>query len=299
MVIKGLDVGYSYTKDNAGRIFKSAFSYYDQSVTGTKKLTIDGKDYYVGFGGMTCDVDKTNSEMNKVCTIYNIVTSGAKDILFILGLPIGQVKEQKEKLRESVYSYNKCNVQYDNKPYNFKIHDVYIGQQGVASLYTLKELYGEYIVIDIGGFTIDSCLVEFGLDGSRILEKDTWYKGMRTLYSSIIGMVNNHFNLSLDVSYAEKILREGLKIHGIPQDLSIIKPLLQEYVDYITNEIQIKYPSETVPIYLTGGGTDLLYKVLCKRFKDVHKIDNPQFANAIGYYNMGYFKFAQRGVISG
>jgi plasmid segregation protein ParM len=142
-------------------------------------------------------------------------------------------------------------------------------------------------------------LAEFGMDGARILEKDTWYKGMRTLFSSVIGMVNNHFNLSLDVSNAEKILRYGLKIYGAQQDLSFLKPLLQEYVDYITDEIKIKYPSETVPIYLTGGGTDLLYKPLSKRFKDIHRIENPQFANAIGYYNMGYFKFAQRGVISG
>jgi len=75
--------------------------------------------------------------------------------------------------------------------------------------------------------------------------------------------------------------------------------MLQDYIDELSEEIKLKYPYKTVPIYLTGGGAELLYNAFCKRFESVHKISNPQFANAIGYYNMGYFKYAQRGVIFG
>lgn len=37
MLVKGLDVGYSHTKDNMGRIFRSAYSTSDASVVGSKK----------------------------------------------------------------------------------------------------------------------------------------------------------------------------------------------------------------------------------------------------------------------
>lgn len=299
MLIKGLDVGYSHTKDNNGRIFRSAYSTNDTSVVGSKKLTIDGKNYYIGSGKMTSEVDKTNTELNKVCTIYNIIMSDAKDLCVVAGLPIGQYEEQKVRLKESILGYNKCVVSYDNRPCSFKIHDVIVSPQGVSSLYTLKELLGEYIVIDIGGLTIDPCLVEFTATSSQILKSDTWYKGMRTLYSSIIEIVNNRYGLKLDNSYAEKILLMGLKVRGVQQDLSFLKPLLQDYIDILVEEIKLKYPTETTPMYLVGGGTDLLYNAFRKRFQDVNKIVNPQFANAIGYYNIGYFKFAERSVACG
>jgi len=112
-------------------------------------------------------------------------------------------------------------------------------------------------------------------------------------------IVNNRYGLKLDNSYAEKILLMGLKVRGVQQDLSFLKPLLQDYIDILVEEIKLKYPTETTPMYLVGGGTDLLYNAFRKRFQDVNKIVNPQFANAIGYYNIGYFKFAERSVACG
>lgn len=298
-MILGIDVGYSDTKDNKGYKFKSAYSLNDRSIAGARLLTINGNDYYPGTGVMTSDVDKTSTDLNMVCTLYDIIKNNAKDVYLVVGLPIGQYSEQKDKLKESILSYNKCSVIYDNKPYTFRVHGVIVTRQGVASLYTLKELFGEYIVIDIGGLTIDTCLTEFGCNDSKLLQYDTWYKGIRTLYSTIIEAVNNKYNLKLDVSYAEKVLQTGLCIHGKAQELTFLKPILQEYIDILSEEIKLKYPTETVPIYLTGGGAELLYNAFRKRFADVHKINNPQFANAIGYYNMGYFKYAQRGVVIG
>jgi len=299
MEILGLDVGYSDTKDHKYNIFRTAFSLYDQSVFTPTKLTIDGKDYYPGTGRMTSEVDKTNTEMNKVCTIYNLILNNIREVYLVVGLPIGQYQEQKDKLRDNILAYNKCKVMHNDKPYEFKIRDVIVTRQGVSSLYTMKELYGEYIVIDIGGLTVDVSLAEFGVNNAQLIKYDTWFLGIRTLYSSIISAVNNHFCLNLEVQYAEKILRRGLSIYGKPQDLSFLKPLLLDYIDTLAEEIRLKYPVDTVPIYLTGGGAELLYNPFCKRFADVHKIDNPQFANALGYYIQGYFKYTQRSGVIG
>lgn len=301
MVVKGVDVGYSYTKDNEERIFRSSYSLSDTSVIGSGALMIDGKNYFIGNrnGLMTSDVDKTEAEINKVCILYNLIKSNVHDVALVVGLPIGQYNEQRKKLREAVLSYNKCTVQYDNNPFLFKIYDVIVCPQGVSSLYTLKNLKGDYIIIDLGGLTVDTCMTEFTNTTSSILLSDTWYCGMRTLYSKIIEQVNNKYNLKLGNQDAEKILLQGLTVRGATQDLGFLKPILQDYIDNITEEIKLKYPTETVPIYLVGGGTSLLFNAFSKRFNNVNKVDNPQFANALGYYNIGYHKFIKRGLICG
>lgn len=294
MLLKGLDVGYDSTKDNQGRCVRSAYAF--NNVNEESKITINGVTYYVGTGKMISEVDKTSSEMNMVCTIYNLIKSNARELCLVVGLPIAQYDTQKIKLKDSIISYNNLSVYYKGKPYEFKIHDVIVERQGISSLYTLPDLNGQYILVDIGGFSVDPCLVEFGVNGVELLERDTWYNGIRTIYSDIVELVNNKYEINLKPSAAENILLQGLTLYGKTQDISFIKPLYQDYIDQLAENIKLKYPYATVPIYLTGGGAILLYNSFCKRFANVHMIKNPRFANAIGYYNIGYYKFLQRGV---
>lgn len=294
MSIIGLDIGYFASKDHTGRIYQSAITKKENSLT-NNKIQIDGVVYTVGQGTMTSEMDKTESDINKVLTLYGLALSKITDPLLVVGLPVAQYETQKQKLFENILSYNKSKVVYKKNEFKVNIKDVIIAPQGIAALYILPNLYGEYIVIDIGGGTLDIAYLEFDITGVKIIMSDTWYKGVRTVYSDIIKEVNNTHKLKLDNSHAEKILREGLYIDEVKQDLTFLKPILQEYVDSIVDEIKIKYPYRTTPIYLVGGGAELLYNPLTKRFPKVTKISNPQFANALGYYVMGTVKFAERG----
>jgi hypothetical protein len=293
-MIKGLDIGYSHTKDNDGRIFKSAFSHEDCSVTGSRMILIDDKQYYVGNGVQTSDADKSDSEINKVCTLYDMYLSGANDFKLCVGLPIAQYKTQRNKLKETILSYNNSKIYVNGSQYKFKINDVFVTMQGIASLFTIGKLLGEYIIIDIGGLTIDVSLVEFNDTTSRIIQSDTWYKGVRTLYSDIIGRINNKFSLKLDNSYGEKVIRSGfIRIDGKEESMDFLKPYLQSYIDEITEEIKLKYPYQTANIYLTGGGAIPMSNSFINRFHQTKLIANPQFSNAIGYYLIGCHKFKQ------
>lgn len=291
-MIKGLDNGYSHTKDNEGRIFRSAYT--KDYVTIGKKLTIDGVCYQVGSGCMTAEVDKTNSEINKVCTIYNLVLSGnTDDLILSVGLPIDQYKVQKEKLKESILGYNNCEVIYDDQNININIKDVLVNPQGISALYsTTANIKGKCIVIDIGGLTIDNCLVEFTPSGSKILKYDTLYKGMRTLYSDIVSETNNKFNMRQENIFAEELLKNGYLLkNGVQYKLDYLKPILQRYVDELYSEITLRYQTETTPIYLVGGGASFLYSPFVRRFGDVSIIGDSQFANAIGYHNIACYKY--------
>lgn len=57
----GVDVGYSYTKDNYGHIFRSEMM--EGTNIGGMQMEIDGKKYVVGAGSGTTDVNKANNEL--------------------------------------------------------------------------------------------------------------------------------------------------------------------------------------------------------------------------------------------
>lgn len=290
-MIKGLDNGYAFTKDNEKRIFKSAFSYTDKMVTGSKHITIDNKDYYVGIGQMTSEVDKTDAEINKACTLMNLIVSGDLDYYLVVGLPIGQFKAQNEKMKNTVLNYNNCHIEYKGNERKITIHDVTVFPQGAAALYSLRRLTGDYLIVDIGGLTIDVALIQMNYGNPHIEKCDTWYKGMRILYSSIIEQINLKYGLRLEPKEAERILLNGLRIKGTEQNLDFLQPTLQDYLEPIIDDLKLNYPTETTPIYLCGGGSTLLYKAFKKRFYEVVLMEDGQFANAIGYYNVGLTKY--------
>ena len=289
---KGLDVGYRATKDNEGRIFLSAYSYYDKTILGSKCLTIDGKDYYVGRGMQNSDMNKTNSEMNKVCTFYNLCLSGGGVFQLCVGLPVAQYQKQKQALKESILEYNHCKIEYNRVPISFMIKDVYVVMQGVASLYVDPSLIGDFIVIDIGGWTVDTSLVRLGSTESSLETHDTWYKGIRTLHSSVIEKVNNEFELTLEPDYAEEILKNGYAIvDGKKEPVDFLKPFLQTYVNEMIDEIKLKYPWRSTNIVLVGGGALLMYGAFRKHFPNCLVMPDPQFSNAKGYYAIACSKF--------
>ena len=292
--IKGIDNGYAFTKDNERRIFKSAYSLSDNVISGTNHIVVDGVHYFVGNGQMTSDVDKTNTIINKVCTITNLAMTGEKEYYIVAGLPIGSYKAQKDVFRQSIIKYNECDVRLGNgRKFAYIIKDAYIFPQGAAALYS-SNFQGDCIIVDIGGLTIDVAYLEYNFNKPNIAQSDTWYKGMRILYSSIIEQVNNRFKLRLETYQAEKILLEGLSVKGINQDMSFLQGTYSNYINPILDELELKYPTDTVPIKLIGGGSVFLQNAFKKRFVTVEIVSDSQFSNAIGYYNIGKNVFANR-----
>ena len=287
-MVKGIDNGYLYTKDNEKRIFRSAYSVTDYTMS---DIIIDGTGYTVGSGNFTVDVDKTHSDINKICTIYNLALSGPQEYYIVAGLPIAQFKTQRESFREAILKYNGCEVIFKDQQFKYKISDVFIFPQGAAALMTADLKDGEYIIFDIGGLTIDIGYIEISGGKPIMIKNDTWYKGAQKLYSQIIHVINNRFSLTLEPRYSEKILVHGLEIDGEVQDISFLEPIFNNYIEPIITELQLNYPSKTTKIYLCGGGVTALGGIFLSRFKSVIILPDSQFANAIGYYNIGCRRF--------
>lgn len=73
----------------------------------------------------------------------------------------------------------------NGRKFGYIIKDAYIFPQGSYS----SNFQGDCIIVDIGGLTIDVAYVEYNFNKPNIAKSDTWYKGRRILYSSIIEQI--------------------------------------------------------------------------------------------------------------
>lgn len=80
----------------------------------------------------------------------------------------------------------------------------------------------------------------------------------------------------------------------INQDMSFLQGTYANYINPILDELELKYPTDTVPIKLIGGGSVFLQNAFKKRFVTVEIVQDNQFSNAIGYFNIGKNVFANR-----
>ncbi len=291
-IIKGLDNGYSYTKDNEYRIFKSAYSRVNKTLSDDNKIIINGESIYFGTGTMNGDVDKVNSTVNEVCTLANIAQTGSHDYYLVLGLPFNQCLGNEEKFKEKIMEYNNREVIYKDKKVNFTIRDVTVFAQGLGAVFGLGLQDGEYITFDIGSYTMNVALVEIINDIPKIIQYNTWYDGILTIYDDIISEVNKRYELTLSNDYAEKIISRGLVVDGVEQDTRFVTLMMKDYLENVFSRFKTNYPTYSItPILASGGGSILLWNVLEKAFCNAILLPNSQFANAQGYYDFGLRKY--------
>jgi len=296
ILVKGLDNGYEHTKsigENERIIFRSAFTVSDKVISGTAHINIDGKDYYIGTGKTAISKpDKTDHDINRILTLTNLAMSGSDDYYLVVGLPIGQYTTQNEKFIKYMMSYNNSKVIYHDQQMNIRIKDVTVYLQGAAVIYALNRTNGTYLAVDIGAYTIDVALIKLLYGKPTILHYDTWYKGISTLYSSIIEAANNKYGLTLDPSDAEDILtNKYLKVDGEKVDISFINLIIDNYLDDIFSLLELNYKPRTTDIFLFGGGAGSTFTKFQKHYPQTELVNDFQFANALGYYKIGLQKY--------
>jgi plasmid segregation protein ParM len=294
-IIKGLDNGNNYTKDNELRIFKSAYSRINSNLSNDNKITINGVDYWYGQGNIVVDIDKFDSDINRVCTWANLAQSEDCEVLLVVGLPISQYETNKEKYYNTAMNYNNDEVVYKNKLVRTKIKDVTVFAQGAGVLFNYKIPDGLYIIFDVGSYTINAVLVELVNGMPKIIKFNTWYDGILTFYESVVNNLNKIDGITLDFSDVEMIIKYGYSVKGDKRNDELINLMEKEYLDNILTKLKLNYKSyATTPILLCGGGGELLQKMFEGYLNNAILMPDSQFANAIGYYNFGLQKYGER-----
>ena len=286
-MIIGVDAGYYATKTSEGIIFLSRISTQESILNEGNIVMIENKNYTVGEGEMTVELNKINEEITKVCILYALAkSSNETDFDVVTGLPVGLYLKQKDELKKMLLSNRLNTIEINKRRRPIIINNIEIFPQGAGALYS-SGIDGDVILVDIGGRTVDICCFETTSNKRKLTKYSTILEGTLGLYSKVINIINSKYETNLRIEDGEKILKYGLEIYGQKQDLSFLRNIIEEHVEKILKELILNYPIKTTKVVLSGGGAYLLKNFIEKKIPNISVLPNAQFANAIGFKKVG------------
>ena len=280
-MIIGIDLGNYSTKSSKGINILSKVSKLSNILSNSTTLTTPNGNYYIEEGDFDTEYRKVNKKYIKELFLTSILLSSNEiNNQLVVGLPLSQYKQDKDKLKQLLLSDRIQNISLNGNDRKLILEDIEIYPEGVGALVE-TEFNG--VICDIGGLTTELAILE----NNKIKQPYSLSTGTLNLYSDFIKSINSKFSLDLKSEDATRILKSGLKIYGEQKDISFAMDAFKSYVENIVRELQVSYSIKTLDIMLVGGGSQLLYQAFKNRIPQSQLIDNSIFANAMGFEKIG------------
>jgi len=265
MQILPIDTGRFSTKLHTKQLFPSVVGDWHErnlSNTGDYEVTINNKKYFVGelansesYSPREMSTSSKIHEETRVLFLTGLCINATEESpIIITGVPVVDFnKETKEKMQDLLYG--EYDVKVNDKYIHLNINNITLVPEGGASFWYMisqnPELeYGKKRIIDLGSRTVNFCTI----NGKQYINKDS-----DTLNYGTIKLKDNKIT-------PEQLARQ------------IVADLSQRWMNY---------DADNDSIILTGGGSLLLEKYLQPHFKNCKTVDNPVYANVLGYFRMG------------
>jgi len=328
MKVIGLDIGYANTKitsEGGTSIFPSVVGSPEQakfdSITHDSTVTIrvQGEWRNVGHGAVLQSENTIRRnergwyETPEYLSIFHaallqIVEGKNADIDYIVtGLPVAYYSDDAPLVEAIVRGLHKVETLHHGVV-SVNVRNVKVIPQGTGALIaTALDDRGNIVdvdiatgnigMIDIGGKTTNIISAHNFIDvakQTRSIVKGGWdaIDILRPLITDLIPEIDLR-----DHELQAAIVNKSVKWGGKTYDLtSLIREGLDEFADLIINraeQIFGKSGGTLDTILISGGGATLVGDLIVDKFthSDVRVVDNPVFANSIGYYRLGV-KFA-------
>ena len=207
------------------------------------------------------------------------------DVQLSIGLPPAHYGAQYERFENYFLNRDIIDFQLDGKPYSIYISKVMCFPQAYAAImpiYQRIRQYSKVAVLDIGGFTADYLLVKNG--EADLSACDSLDNGVITLYNSIKSKVNADFDMLLDESDIDSILKDVTTDY----DESVIR-IVKEQAQLFVNDLFGKLRERMIDLrsgkaVFVGGGSILLRK----QIETSAKVGTPIFVDEISANTKGY-----------
>lgn len=240
--------------------------------------------------------DKTEDERFYVLTLFAIAyelerkgimeTESVLDITLLVGLPPAHYGQLHRRFED--YFFRKREIvdfEFNNRIYSIRINRVVSYTQALAAAITrygdLKNHAVSYI-IDIGGFTVDVLKLRHGKPDLEVVE--SFEQGVITLYNKIISQCNSQFDMLIEDSDIDEIIKGEPTI--LPGEIQmLIRGNAQQFLAEFYNFLRERGIDVKSSKCVFAGGGSLLLRNMIERGG---KVGFPIFidsihANAIGY----------------
>lgn len=313
----GLDIGYSTTKgvgDMVAFKFPSIVGYAKELNFSLKEgngsvgdeVEYNGKRYFIGNRSKHSDFQFQLKSRDWIeADIYAALMTSAfkrfldgydladvEKIILVTGLPVNYMRD-KEKAEQVVLKvFSNMGVKRDMvkvnvipQPFGAFFHLYFEDDGRINRNAPNARRFG---VLDVGHGTTDWILVE---NSRNYLERASGSVpiGTYTVYDTLSTAILNEFELdNFNPDEAESCIEtRKVKVSGQTRDVShIINNVLEQVGLRITGTVKSKWSSEGEIdlLLLDGGGAELLHNHLSSIAQVTLKAEEPQMANAKGYY---------------
>lgn len=322
----GIDLGYGYTKiatENTNRICFPSLGTKGQEINLPDLLgaredyisTVNGTTWYIGkmavkesrFATRAFDAnERFNNEVFQaiLATALAVSLPDDKEILLVTGLPLSAFKESRQGFLDFLNQFS-ARVVIEGREKNISVKSAHCFPQAAgifvnphcACLKTDLKAGDMVTVVDIGYRTTDVAVFEYTGNKYQFMSDNSFTvdTGMSSIYRSLGDIVANDsgaFEISLEV--AESIFTNGTGyIKNKPVDYrDQIAELKDITVSRIMEGYNLKGPKREGRngrniVVLAGGGSIPLNDELLRGFPDAVTIPDAQFANAVGFLEVG------------
>lgn len=238
--------------------------------------------------------DKTEDDRFFILTLFGIAEElhieekYGEEVVHVslaVGLPPAHYGAQSQAFIRYFSGRGIVNFQYRDNPYTIYIKDVRCYPQAFAAAVTMMNKLLDkprVLIVDIGGFTADYLMMRSGRADLSVC--DSLENGVILLYNRIRTKVNSEFDILLEETDIDDILKDGESGYS-PEVVSLVEKLARDFVNDLANSLRermLDMMSGTV--VFVGGGAILLRR----QIEASGKVRNAVFVEDINANAKGY-----------
>ena len=311
-MLLGLDIGFGDVKGvHAEGVFrmptavahaKSGLLELGEFAGNEEEFVFGGKAFHVGEKAVEKALSTRSFDFLKkyapLLAYKAVKDSGKKFTRLAVGLPLAWYTPQNRKFFASALKKFEIN----GETLSFERVDVYPQGVGILMDYRFgvdgKELSGTAIdglVVDVGFNTVD--VVAFSQGAAAKADSAMFERaGVSRIAQDLILAVQADCGLNLSEQEAKKVLMDGkIRVYGAEKNLSVtIEAIAENYVEWLLDLLVSRWEDKlqrSCKLIIAGGGAHFLAGSIPQRYAGiVHVPDQPEFANARGFYKASVSK---------
>lgn len=238
--------------------------------------------------------DKTVDERYFILTLFAIgfelaekKTNGNEtiDVQLAIGLPPAHYGSQYERFENYFLNRGILDFQLDGAKYSIHISKALCFPQAYAAvmpIYQQIQQSPKVTVVDIGGYTADYLFIRNGEADLSVC--DSLDKGVIMLYNNIKSKVNADFDILLDETDIDAILKDKQTEYD-ENIIKVINELAQAFVDDLFGNLRERMVDlRSGKVVFVGGGSVLLEK----QIRSSGKVNSIMWVKEIGANTKGY-----------
>lgn len=284
------DIGNYLFKDSNINLFPSKVSTIPSYNSNADKIKINGKVYYIGEGEYEIGAKKYEKSNYMPLLLSGICKSYPEEYIIVhlgVGLPLNQFKTCGADIKNMLED-TKHSVIFNGVPRFIEIVSVEVYPEGISAYQHVIEDYEDnignrdVILVDVGGYTTDICLIS----DDAATNLTSLQIGSIHFYDAIKkALEKKYIDVKILLEKVRHYVMNGFYYEGYEQDISFAMEAAEPLFDRIYNELKLNYPITTEVVMLLGGGCELLADTFEDYISDLIVVDD-LFANAKGYYTL-------------